>query len=262
MELKQIAEAINQFIRPATFPLALRMCESAAELPEKARIPTRDLGHQVAACQAIGLARRYGWTMAVGNEEQNCPYGAVMLGFLPAKKEFLEGNRYKEGMPGSREAAAKSFQEMARLPYGEYSHMLVAPLERATFEPHIIVVYGNSAQVMRLVQAVVYGRGGWLPSRAAGAWDCSEIVARTMLTHECQFALPSGGSRIWGMALDEELAFAMPWSKAEQVAAGLETSHRDGLRYPILYFMRQAAQFPPHMQSLLEYLKQPEQRAT
>jgi len=258
MEPKQMAEAINQFVRPATFPVALRMCRSAAEIQEKTRIPTRDLGHQVAACQAIGLARRYGWTLAVDNEEQNCPFGAVMLGFVPAKEEFLNADFYEMGMPGCKEAAAKSLQEMARLPYGKFSHMLVAPLDRASFEPHIIVVYGNSAQVMRMLQAEIYGKGGWLTSRAAGAWDCAEVVARTLLSEECQFILPGAGGRVHGMVMDDELAFTLPWSKAERVATGLETSHRDGVRYPILYFMRQAPQFPPQMRSLLDYLKQPE----
>ena len=37
---------------------------------------------------------------------------------------------------------------------------LCRAVEPATFEPHVVAVYANSAQVMRLVHASLYKRGG------------------------------------------------------------------------------------------------------
>ena len=41
----------------------------------------RDLRYPIALCQATGLTRRYGWTMAVGKEDQCCIGGARAMGF-------------------------------------------------------------------------------------------------------------------------------------------------------------------------------------
>jgi len=57
MDLKQASDTLNYYIRPQTFPLALKLCQSGSELPEKVRIPLRDLGYQIALCQGIGLAQ-------------------------------------------------------------------------------------------------------------------------------------------------------------------------------------------------------------
>jgi len=54
---KQISEAYNTFLRPQTFPLAIRMCASAEELPDKVRIPQRDLKITISLCHAIHMAR-------------------------------------------------------------------------------------------------------------------------------------------------------------------------------------------------------------
>jgi len=82
MDLKQVNESLNFYIRPQTFPLALKLCPSQSELPEKVRIPMRDLGYQITLCQGIGLARRFGWTMAIGREDQCCIGGAAAMGFV------------------------------------------------------------------------------------------------------------------------------------------------------------------------------------
>jgi len=59
MDVKQTTDTLNFYIRPQTFPLALKLCSSESELPDKVRVPMRDLGYQIALCQGIGLARRY-----------------------------------------------------------------------------------------------------------------------------------------------------------------------------------------------------------
>ncbi len=39
MDLKQVNETLNSYIRPQTFPLALKLCASQKELPERVRMP-------------------------------------------------------------------------------------------------------------------------------------------------------------------------------------------------------------------------------
>lgn len=56
-------------VRPQTFPIAIKLIRSESELPGKVKMPVRDLGYQMILCQAIGLTRHFGWTIAVGKEE-------------------------------------------------------------------------------------------------------------------------------------------------------------------------------------------------
>lgn len=246
-ELKRIGEELQRYIRSISFPVAVRMCRSAEEIPEKARTPD-SLGYRVAVCQAIGMARRYGWTVAVGRENHGCVFGSIALGFLPAKSFYLDGSYYRDGLPGSREGAATTAQAMPKLTYGEYSYVVAAPLDRAAFEPQFIVVYGNSAQVMRMVQGAIYKRGGFLDFTTAGMVDCSEVVSKTLLTGQCQVVLPGAGDRVWGLAQDDEMAFTIPLGEVERIIQGLEGTHAFGWRIPTPLFSRIQPQFPPHVQ--------------
>ncbi len=255
MELSKVNEALNFYLRPQTFPVAVRLCQNRHEFPERVRIPTQDFKVRIAACQAIGMARRYGWTVAVGKEDQSCPFGSIVLGFLPAKEGFLKGEFHGSLSVGGGEATAKTAQAMRRLEYGKYNYLLVAPVHGATFEPHLLIIYGNSAQMLRLVQGSLYGRGGALIFSSMGDAVCSDIIAGAMLSEECQLALPCMGDHIFALTQDDELAFAIPWHKVESVINGLEASHKAGQRYPIPSFLRFEPQWPPSYQKLMDYLE-------
>jgi uncharacterized protein (DUF169 family) len=256
IELSKVNEALSLYLRPQTFPVALRMCQSSQEFPERVRIPVRDLKIRIAACQAIGMARRYGWTVAVGKEDQSCPFGSLILGFLPAKEGFLKGEFHESlSTGGAGEVAARTAQAMRRLGYGKYNYLLAAPVQATAFEPHLIVIYGNSAQMLRLVQGSLYGRGGALTFSSMGDAVCADIIAGTMLSGECQLGLPCMGDRIFGLSQNDELAFAIPWSKVGSVIAGLEASHKAGQRYPVPSFLRFEPQWPPSYYKLMDYLE-------
>ena len=66
----------------------------------------------------------------------------------------------------------------------------MAPLDRATFEPHLVCVYGNPAQVMRLIQGSLWKRGGKMPSGFSARIVCSDIIVTTLLTGEPQVIMP------------------------------------------------------------------------
>ena len=72
-------------------------------------------------------------------------------------------------------------EPMKRLEAGKYSHLVIAPIEMADFEPDIISFYGTPAQVMRLVQAA-RPITGQVSAIASGFADCGDQVARTTLS--------------------------------------------------------------------------------
>jgi uncharacterized protein (DUF169 family) len=252
--LKKLDDAIGRYIRPDTFPLALRMLKPGEPIPPDLKIPSRDLGEQWIVCQSIGIARRYGWGVAVGMKDVICPLAAIAFGFRKPNDDYLKGFA-AVGMYCKDEPAATNLEASAwKFEPGTYEHVCMAPLNRAKFEPHVIAIYGNSAQVLRLVHATLYKRGGRVVSTSGGRLDCAEIVIQTMSTNEPKVILPCSGDRIFGMAQDTEMVFAFPWGWAEEIIEGLEGTHKGGIRYPITVAMRETVHMPPTYQELMQKL--------
>lgn len=256
MQLQKINEALSTYVRPGTFPVAVRMAKSAAEVPEKARMPKRDLGITMAICQGISIARRLGWLMAMGKEDMLCPPGAIGLGLVPAKQKFLDGSFNVPFWLKNQEMRAKMNRNLPRLEYGKYSHVVMAPLHRTDFEPHVIIIYGNPAQISRLVQSAVYATAEPVVSSNAGGFACGSEITVPILTDKCQVIIAGGGDRAIAQTDDHEVAFAAPTSKIEAILEGLEATHKAGMRYPTPSFLMYQAQFPPPFAELMEYLLQ------
>jgi len=257
-DLQQINEAFNRYLRPQTFPVAVRLCKSADELPERVRIPERDLGYSVSLCHAIGLARRYGWTIAV-DKNQTCWVAGISMGFLPLKADVVDGSFQESlGLWGqSKEQAATMVKNLNRFEYGEYSYALMAPLERATFEPHVILLYGNPAQIWILLAGYLSGtRQRGLNTTLTTGSGCTTHITKAIKTDEAQFVIVGTGERLVPNAQDYECVFSVPFSRIDKTIQGMEAGYRGGVfRYPVPTFLRYGSQHPPGYAEMLEHLK-------
>jgi len=248
-DLSRVSEALSRYLRPLTFPVAIRMCKSAEELPERTRIPQRDMGVDISLCHAIALARRYGWMVAV-DRYQTCYVAGVSMGFLPIKPDVADGSYQASlGIWGtSQEQAAAAIASMPKFEYGRYCHVLMAPVDRADFEPHVIMVYGNPAQIWVLLNGYLSGtgtRGGLNVTLTTGS-GCTSHITRTIQTDEAKFAIVGTGERLVPNTQDYECAFSVPATKIEQTIQGLERGYRIGVfRYPVPTFLRYGSQHPP-----------------
>jgi len=235
---------IEQHVRPQTFPVGIRMLRPGEPLPDKVRRPQADMGIKVAICQTFSIARRYGWALAVGRDDLSCPLAKTAFGFEPVLPYYAEGNLACGMYVESQGAAARTEAEVPKFALGEYERILIAPLGRAAFEPAVGLVYGNSAQVMRLVAAALYRRGGRLTSSFSARLDCADAVIETMHSGEPQVILPCYGDRIYGQTEDYEMAFAFPWTRAAELVEGLRGTQQGGIRYPIPAYLRYTGEFP------------------
>lgn len=246
----ELAERLDRYVRPDTFPLAIRMIEKDEALPSKAKVPGKDLGVEVATCQSYAIARRYGWTLAVSREDINCPLTKIAYGFDAGTPSYDSGEMCEGMYNASKEAGARTEAEVPKFPVGKYRAILAGPLARADYEPHVVLTYGNAAQVMLLLAASLHRSGGYLTCRFSPRIDCAESVVRTILTEQPQVVLPCYGDRVVGQAQDHEMAFSFPWSRAGEIGEALEALHKGGVRYPIPAFLRFQPEFPPKYRAL------------
>lgn len=252
LEPKSVAATLDQHLRTETFPVAIRVVRAGEEVPAKVRRPWRDLGIKVSICQGISMARRYGWALAMGDEDLSCPIAQVAFGFKPEIPFYSEGNLAAGMYVESCGQGALTEQEVPKFTAAESGLVLVAPLSRCNFEPETVLIYGNSAQVMRATAAALWKTGGSLTSTTSARADCADIVIRTSRTGMPQVILPCLGDRIFGQTQDHEMAFTIPWAKVGDLLEGLEGTHKGGVRYPIPHYLRYTPQFPPTYQKLQE----------
>ena len=248
--MKILNEALNQYIHPETFPLAIKMAKKGEPLPEKIKRPVKDLEVEVATCQGFSLVRRYGWSLAIFGEDISCPLTKVAFGFEKEVKYFTDGLACEGMYTVSQETGKKTESEVPKFGYKEYESIWMAPVGRANFTPDVICLYGNSAQVMRFLTAALYKSGRYLVSRSAGRIDCADIVIETMKTGRAHYRLPCYGDRIFGLTQDYEMVFAYPFGFSDALIEGLEGTHKGGVRYPIPSFLRFQAQYPEKYQKL------------
>lgn len=244
IDVKTADREISYYIRPQTFPVAIRMLRPGDPIPDRAKRPARDFKKLSMNCQVIDMARRYGWMIALTRDDSICALGIAALGMEKPTHLHASGTLCEGMYTETKEAGQRSEAAVDRFQPGEYEGFLVAPLDRATYEPDLVCIYANSAQVMRLTQAALWKRGGKLTSAFGGRIDCSEIIVTTMRTDRPQVILPCSGDRIFGQTQDHEMAFTIPWSQMEEIVEGLRGTHAGGIRYPITQFMEYEAKLP------------------
>lgn len=253
-DLLQLDQALTKYVRPETYPLAVRMTRAGEPVPERAKRPKKDLGVQITTCMGYTMARRYGWVVAMSREDVNCPLSKLVYGFEEEVDYFREGCACEGMYTASREAGARTEASVAKFSFGEYESIVCAPLCRAEFEPQVILMYGNSAQVMLLVVASLYREGGRITSSFAGRIDCSDSVIETLRTGQPQVILPCYGDRVFGQAQDHEMGFSFPSAMSDIIEEGLQGAYRGGVRYPIPGFLRYQPSYPPSYTKLEEIL--------
>ena len=258
-EKKQIdyakaAGALQRLLLLSSFPVAVRFSQQE-DLPEKARRPSRVLGHPVAICQGVAMARNLGWTMGFLKEDHACPPSYLIFGLDEKAKGLNYGEMLTPLYGASQELCESTNEYLLTLPMGKYKSIALAPLEKSPFEPDVILVYGNPAQVSRLVQGALYHRGGAVTSTFTGRNSCASELAAPLLHGQCQVIVPSG-ERVFAVTQDAEMCFSFPISWLEDIVSGLEQTHRLGtMRYPTPFQgMRVSPQFPEYYRDMMKEL--------
>src|SRR5919109_2589000 len=138
LDAKAADQALHTYIRPQTFPVAVRMLLPGEPIPERAKRPARDFGKLSMNCQVIDMARRYGWTIALTREDHICSLGITALGFEKPTHLHNSGTLCEGMYTETKEAGQRSEAAVDRFRPGEFQGLLVAPLDRATFEPDLV----------------------------------------------------------------------------------------------------------------------------
>ncbi|MCL6559634.1 MAG: DUF169 domain-containing protein [Firmicutes bacterium] len=250
---KEAAAALEEHVRPASFPVAVKISEEES-LPARARRPLKNLGHPATICQGISMARSIGWTVGFLKEDHACAPSFVVLGLAEEPEMVKSGDLVHPLYGETLESCARTQGMIPALPLGKARSIVVAPLAKAEFEPDVILVYGTPAQVARLIQGALYRRGGAVTSSFVGRNSCAGELVAPLLEQKCQVIVPGSGERLFALTQDHEMCFAIPRSCLEDVTAGLAATHKTGaMRFPTPFQgLRARPQYPEKYHRLEE----------
>ena len=138
-------------------------------------------------CQALVLAGK-GEVLLLRKEQMGCKLGTSVLGFEKDKDmaAYLDDGvleKYGVGLFESEEASADTILNSTYLEKGKTQAALIAPLSEFQQKPQVVIFTANSEQVMWLLYALNYEKGGKmnLPQSGGALGGCSDITALPLL---------------------------------------------------------------------------------
>ena len=215
-DLNQFGDEMESSLVLRTSPIAVKMLEREEDIPKEAFRPKRDGGYHIAQCQAFGMSRREGKTVAMLKEDHWCPTALMAYGMV-------------EKPAVSMGAWAESFMSFET---GKYIGILTAPLKSATFMPDVTLVYLNPAQLRGVLLPIMFGGQPSQVTTHLMLPSCGHAVVDPIKTGNYCVVLPDPGEYQRALAAEEEMILAIPQQKMEGFMASLKGrgkmySHRE-----------------------------------
>ena len=230
---EKMVRRMELLMRLKSFPVAFKMLEERAQLE---KIPfLRRMEKKVTLCQLITLVRNFDWTVgAVASDFlfSACP---SIIGLAEVPEINRDGTFRSIVWVRTREDGRRYEASIPRLPLNQYEAVAMAPLVYNPFEPDIVLIYANPAQMMLLINSLQFEDYEVMNFYCVGESSCSDAIARCYLTRKPSLSIPCYGERRYGHAQDEDLAMAIPVNMMEKALRGMETLYRRGIRYPISF---------------------------
>ena len=224
---------LELLMRLKSFPVAFKLFEDRQAISE---IPfIRRMNHKSTLCQLINMVRNFDWT--VGAELDDfmsvvCP-SIIGLADIP---DYMKDGTFRSIVWTKSRADAKKFEaEIPRLPTGKYEAVAMAPLVYNPFDPDIVLIYANPAQMMLLINSLQFENYEVMQFYCVGESSCSDAIARCYLKGKPALSIPCYGERRYGHAQDDEMVMAIPAEMMDKALNGMEALYRRGIRYPISY---------------------------
>ena len=147
------------------------------------------LNDRIRLCEMLGEALNKGSSFYTSSEEHACDGGAYHLGLreMPAELRSGEFLYRRVGIFGSARAARRFFGSNLGVEPGTVKYASFSPLEKADFEPDVVVLVCSAKEGMSAVEASAYESGIAAKGRAGPI--CSTIIAAPYLTGNIVYTL-------------------------------------------------------------------------
>jgi uncharacterized protein (DUF169 family) len=227
-----LTQEMERLLRLGTSPVAYKRLEKVAELEEIPEVMR--LNRRASFCQVPGLVRTIGMTVGVTRDDfgERC---ARINGLAPTteKEVAWEANAFANTWFANVEEARKQMAVYPLVPPGEA--LVLAPLAAGKFDPDVILIYGNPAQMMLLMNGLQFKDYERFQFFFIGEGSCADGLAQCYTSGKPALAIPCMGERAFGAVTEDELVMALPPGMMAKAVEGLQALKERGIGYPIPY---------------------------
>jgi uncharacterized protein (DUF169 family) len=209
-EYNSLGQELERLLILKTSPLAIKMLEKEADIPEGSIRPLRDRHYHIAQCQAFAMSRRERESIAMLKEDSWCWAPLVAYGMVDwrATENIILPKGQAELLP--------------RFEQGKYIGIVSAPLRSANFEPDLVLVYSNTAQLRNMIQVVKDKEQSLVTSQFDPIDSCVYSIVPVLLNGQYRITLPDPGEYKRALAGEDEIIFSIPCNKLELIVTGLQ----------------------------------------
>jgi dephospho-CoA kinase len=224
---------LEQLMRLRTFPIAFKLLENKENM---ATIPfLRRLGHRSTLCQLLNVVRSFDWTVGADATDLMGPVCTSIIG-LADMPDFMKDGTFRSIIWSRTKSEGEKYEKaIPRLPVGKYEAVVMGPAVYNPFDPDIILIYANPAQMMLLINSLQFEHYEVMQFFCVGESSCADAIVRCYLRGKPSLTIPCYGERRYGHTQDDELVMALPAGMLDTALKGMETLYRRGIRYPVSY---------------------------
>lgn len=218
MNYQEMSKVFKETLSLRWDPVAVRMMRPGEERPPQMIEPPVPLRH----CQSLIVARR-GNCLYMPPRSHACPDGTGVLGLVEMSAKLRSGDLYLlfKKMPNI-ETARKMIGSRPEFKAGSYEATLLAPLDKAKFEPDVVVFTLWPEQAMWLCCAQTYYNGERQSFKTSGFNSaCADLIVQVMNTKEMNISFGCYGARASSEIDDFELYLSVPTHLLEPIAQSL-----------------------------------------
>ncbi|NPV30099.1 MAG: 4Fe-4S binding protein [Firmicutes bacterium] len=219
MDNEQLAKSLQQILGLRWSPVALRLMRPGEGIPEGLMEPPMPLRH----CQSIIVARR-GNCLYLPPRKHACPDGAGVLGLVEMSPKLRSGELYLlfKKLP-NLECARTMIAGRPEFAPGTYAATVLAPLEKATFVPDVVIFTLWPEQAMWLCCAQTYTSGKRQVFNTSGYNStCADLTVKVMQTGEMNISFGCYGARASSEIDDFELYISIPYGQLQLLVKALQ----------------------------------------
>jgi uncharacterized protein (DUF169 family) len=217
-DFEKISAELKELLGLEGSPVAVKVVVSPEDIPED--IP--EIDEATRHCRMVSLARE-GQVFYATDAKQQCGGGAWALGLREKGATLKTGQHYfKLGKYETINSSRRTMEGVPSLPQENYA-VIYAPLEKANFEPSVVLIFAKPMAMLKLAQSTLYNAGGRIYPEFAGIQSiCSDTTAYVLLNGKPNFSLGCDGSRKFSGIKDEEMVAGFPIEVIAEVAENLK----------------------------------------
>ena len=198
-------EKLERILRLRTSPLAVKMLGKEEDIPQGAVRPKRDRNCHLSQCQAFALSRRQDESVVMLKEDHWCFAPLIAYGLVERPED----------------PDIKKFTAFPAFERGKYIGIVSAPLRTANFEPDVVLIYSDTAQLRNMLLPVHYKTDGSGVDSHFFPPSCAYLIVPPMLTGRYMVALPDFGESDRALAADNEIILSVPRVRLGEFVSGI-----------------------------------------